>query len=123
MSSERLHQRLADMLRDIARIRRYVAGLSPGQFAADEKTRDAVERCLERIAEAARKIGDRLDEKYPDVEFAKLRQFGSVLRHDYDQIEPGLVWLALVGRLVPLEAACRRELGEGGGTRKPLTRP
>ena len=27
-------------------------------FTADAKTRDAVERCLERISEAARKLGE-----------------------------------------------------------------
>ena len=71
-----------------------------------------MERCLERIAEAARKIGDALDDAYPDVEFHKLRQFGSVLRHDYDGVDADLVWIAATKRLPLLDAACRKELGQ-----------
>jgi uncharacterized protein with HEPN domain len=66
--------------------------------------------CLERISEAARKIGDRLDAKYPAVEFRKLRQLGSVLRHDYDDFSADLLWVSLIERLDVLEEACRREL-------------
>lgn len=87
-------------------------GLSLEVFLENEKTQDAVERCLERIAEAARKIGDALDGKYPEVEFHKLRQFGSVLRHDYDGVDADLVWLAVTKRLPLLDSACRAELGE-----------
>jgi uncharacterized protein with HEPN domain len=79
-------------------------------FIEDEKTQDAVERCLERITEAARKIGSRLDTKYPDVEFHKLRQFGSVLRHDYGGVDTDLVWAAATQRLVLLERAISQEL-------------
>jgi uncharacterized protein with HEPN domain len=88
------------------------------QFLGDHKTEDAVERCLERIAEAARKIGDRLDADCPEVEFDKLRRLGSVLRHDCDEIMPPLVWRSVTTRLDALEAACRRELGRRRPRRK-----
>jgi uncharacterized protein with HEPN domain len=98
------------MLANIARIRRHLGGMTAERFLADEKTQDAVERCLERISEAARKIGDRLDAKYPAVEFHKLRQLGSVLRHDYDDFSADLLWPSLMERLDALEDACRQEL-------------
>lgn len=100
------------------RIRSHIAGMTAEQFLGDHKTQDAVERCLERITEAARKIGDRLDEDYPEVEFDKLRRLGSVLRRDYDEIMPPLVWRSVTTRLDALEAACRRELGRGKPRRK-----
>jgi uncharacterized protein with HEPN domain len=103
-------RRLHDMLANIARIRRHTGGMTAEIFLADEKTQDAVERCLERISETARKIGDRLDAKYPAVEFHKLRQLGSVLRHDYDDFSADLLWLSLTERLDMLEEACRQEL-------------
>lgn len=125
MPSEQVVRRLRSILDDVARIRRHLDGGDVTASLADEKTYDAVERCLERIAEAARKIGDRLDAAYPAVDFHALRQFGSVLRHDYDAIEPGLIASAVVHRLPKLEAACRDALargaaaapseGEGGG--------
>ncbi len=88
-------------------------GIAAPQLAADHKTQDAVERCLEkRICEAARKLGDALDAKYPEAEFPKLRQLGSVLRHDYDDIDTDMLWRSVTERLDPLEHACRKELGE-----------
>ena len=110
MSSKDAARRLHDILANVERIRRYIRGTSAQRFAADEKTQDAVERCLLRISEAARKIGSDLDEKYPTVEFPKLRQLGSVLRHDYDEVDPELLWRTVTERLDALEAACRQEL-------------
>jgi uncharacterized protein with HEPN domain len=110
LSSSDPSRRLRDILATIGRIRRHVGRLSEKRFLTDEKTQDAVERCLERICEAARKLGDQLDARYPEVEFPKLRQLGSVLRHDYDDADPVLLWRTLRDRLDPLEEACRREL-------------
>jgi len=103
-------RRLRDILANIARIRRHMSGMTSDRFLSDEKTQDAVERCLERISEAARKIGDGLDAKYPAVEFHKLRQVGSVLRHNYGEFSADLLWGSLTKRLDLLEDACRQEL-------------
>tara|TARA_R110002110_G_scaffold79145_6_gene207057 strand:- start:5356 stop:5553 length:198 start_codon:yes stop_codon:yes gene_type:complete len=62
-------------------------------------------------SEAARKIGASLDGKYPEVAFNRLRDFGSILRHDYDAVLPDRVWTAITERLPLLKAACRAELG------------
>jgi len=112
MSSSDPERRLRDILDNISRVRSYIRGMTPQQLVSDPKTQDAVERCLERICEAARRLGDTLDAKYPEVEFAKLRQLGSVLRHDYDDIDTDMLWRSLTERLDPLEHACRRELAE-----------
>ena len=37
---------------------RYTKGLNEQSLIADEKTRDAVERCLQRISEAAIRLGE-----------------------------------------------------------------
>jgi len=112
MSSSDPARRLRDILDNISRIRSHMQGIAAQQFVADHKTQDAVERCLERICEAARKLGDIFDAKYPEVEFPKLRQLGSVLRHDYDDIDTDMLWRSVTERLDPLEHACRLELGE-----------
>jgi uncharacterized protein with HEPN domain len=105
-------RRLSDIIDNIARIRRYVRGLTRKTFGADLKTQDAVAMCLLRISEAARKVGDDLDRKYPEAEFAKLRGLGNVLRHDYDEVDADLVWRSISTRLDALEAACRRETAD-----------
>ncbi|MDR3497900.1 MAG: DUF86 domain-containing protein [Parvibaculum sp.] len=111
MSSNDPLKRLQDILDQIARIEEYVAGMSISAYAADRRTQDAVERCFERICEAARKIGDGLDTKYPDVGFPNLRKFGSVLRHDYDDVDSDIVWEFTQRRIHLLKAAARAELG------------
>jgi uncharacterized protein with HEPN domain len=112
-------RRLRDILANVDRMRRHTGGMTAERFLSDEKTQDAVERCLERISGAARKIGDGLDARYPETEFHKLRQLGSVLRHDYNDFSADLAWISLTGRLDTLEDACRRELAAidaaGGG--------
>ena len=112
MSSSDPKRRLRDILDNISRIRSYIQGVAPQELVADPKTQDAVERCLERICEAARKLGDTLDIKYPEAEFPKLRQLGSVLRHDYDDIDTDMLWRSVTQRLDSLERACRSELAE-----------
>ena len=92
MSSENVAQRLADILENIERIENHVRGTTKIKFLGDDLLNDGVERCLERIAEAARKIGDQFDEKYTDINLQALRRLGSILRHDYDTIRPELIW-------------------------------
>ena len=116
MPSKNPAQRLDDILENIARTRAHVAGMNEAAFLEDAKTVDAVERCIERIAEAARKLGDAYDGTYPDLDLPALRQLGSVLRHDYDGVQPVLLWGFIQNRLGPLERMARAELAkvEGG---------
>lgn len=112
MPTERPAQRLRDIIANIGRIRDHVRGMDEKTFLEDGKTLDAVERCLERIAEASRKIGKRYDGDYPELHLAALRDFGSKLRHDYDVIEPRRLWGFARERLDPLEAMARTELAK-----------
>jgi uncharacterized protein with HEPN domain len=52
-------QRFNDILENIIRIEEFTAGMDVSAFVGDPKTYDAVERCLERISEAASKLGNR----------------------------------------------------------------
>jgi uncharacterized protein with HEPN domain len=110
MTSADPARRFADILENVARLRGHIAGMNRAAFLRDIKTQDAVERCLERVAEAARKLGPAWDTRYPDCDLPKLRDLGSVLRHGYDGIDPALIWEALARRLDPLEKMARAEL-------------
>ncbi len=52
VSTEREILRLHDIIENADRISRYIVDLDLPTFAADERTIDAVERCLQRITEA-----------------------------------------------------------------------
>jgi uncharacterized protein with HEPN domain len=117
VSSKREPQRLQDIIDNIDAISEYTSGYSAQMFRADRKTVDACERCLERICEAAAKIGDaRLAEIAPKVPGKKLRGFGNFLRHDYDLVDQNVIWLIIQHDLPLLRSACAQALGGPGGS-------
>ncbi len=57
------------------------------EFGKNRLVYDAVERCLERICEAAVKLDEQAAVLMPDQPWHKFKSFGNVLRHGYDSIE------------------------------------
>ncbi len=88
-------QRLPDIQESIGRITTYTAGMDCAAFLEDTKTYDAVERCLERISEAARKLGGLAETLCPGIAWAEIRGLGNSLRHEYDRIESERIWLVV----------------------------
>ena len=109
MSSDRVAQRMADILENSERIENHVGGTKKVKFLNDDLLIDGAERCLERIVEAARKIGDRFDDQYTDINLHALRRLGSILRHDYDTIRPELIWDFVKNELPKLKEMAERE--------------
>ena len=79
-------------------------------FREDLKTSNAVERCLERISEASRKLGGAAEEPCPAIPWPRLCAIGSFLRHEYDRIDIVRVWLTIEDDLAPLKAAVEAAL-------------
>ena len=51
MPSEKPARRLEDIIENAQAIQRYIAGMDVRAFEKDQKTYDAVERCLESISD------------------------------------------------------------------------
>lgn len=79
-------------------------------FEIDQKTYDAVERCLERISEAAAKLGDLADSLVPGQPWREIRALGNRLRHEYDEVRVDRLWDIVQIDLPPLRAACEAAL-------------
>lgn len=79
-------------------------------FTEDLRTRDAAERCLERISEAARKLGALAEELCPTIRWPQIRAIGNLLRHEYDRVDIVHVWLTIEDDLAPLKAAVEAAL-------------
>jgi uncharacterized protein with HEPN domain len=106
--------RLYDILENVDRIRRYTEGFD--RFADDPKCQDAVGRCLLRISEAARKLEGVVDAIALEQPWSDVRAVGNVLRHEYDAVDPVVVWQIVEKDLVPLVGAVEqaiRILGDG----------
>lgn len=111
MSSERVVLNLRDIVENVERIERHIAGRDFAAFELDEMIVDAVERCLQRISEAVIRIGpDRMARIAPDLPSEAVRGLGNILRHEYHRIDLRVVWETVTERLPGLKVDCLRAL-------------
>lgn len=83
MSSSDEKRRVLDIVENIEAALSYVGALDVEAFSKNSLVIDACERCLQRITEAAVKLGEeRLSEIAPNVRFAVLKGMGNMLRHE-----------------------------------------
>ena len=74
---------LADML-DYARdAQSFVEGMDFYAFAADRKTQYAVLRALEVIGEAAKRVPDDVQQRFPDIPWRQIIGMRNIIAHDY----------------------------------------
>ncbi len=104
-----------DVLQAIANIEADTLGLDFATFAADRRVRQLVERNLEILSEASRRIPDRLKAAEPDVPWREIAGIGNVLRHDYGEVRPDILWGVRPHRLAALKAAVQRIVARLGG--------
>lgn len=100
------------MLENVARIERFTAGFDEATFAADEKAMFAVFHALLIISEAARRLGSEAETLAPEQPWQAIRAFGNVLRHQYDEVDPGATWRIVRDDLPSLKRSIQRVLGE-----------
>jgi uncharacterized protein with HEPN domain len=116
LPSDKPARRLEDIVENAQAIQRYIKGTDVTAFGKDQRTYDAVERCLERISEAAAKLGDLRPSLIPDQPSQEIRALGNRLRHEYDAIREDRLWDIVQIDLPRLCAACEhalRRLREG----------
>lgn len=118
MAASSLAPRLTDILEAIERIRIEMAGVTIEAFEGDWRKRWLVERGVEIISEASRRLTDELKLQHPEIPWAKVAGIGNVLRHEYEGISAPVMWKLVQDDLTPLERVCREELAreETGGT-------
>ncbi len=92
-----------------------VAGLELEHYLANENLRMAVERRVEIIGEAARRVSDALRQAHREIPWRDLVSQRNVLAHRYDEVDDRLMWrvatirvpelIALVKPLLPARPA------------------
>ncbi|HEY6430469.1 MAG TPA: HepT-like ribonuclease domain-containing protein [Acetobacteraceae bacterium] len=92
------------------RVARQLAGMDRQAFERDEWARDAVERCIERVCEAAYRLGDRAEQLMPDQPWSDIRGMGNRLRHAYDRVDADVIWNTAQVRLPERAVEARRVL-------------
>jgi uncharacterized protein with HEPN domain len=94
-----------DMLRAIAQIEEFTAGFDRDRFEDSDLVFRAVERCVEVISEASRRLPDDIVAAHADVPWRKIRGIGNVLRHEYGEVDREAIWIVVVDHLPVLKAA------------------
>jgi uncharacterized protein with HEPN domain len=105
MAKRTPRHRLFDILNAMRHIEKIVAGLDQAAFMADSIRYRAVERELEIISEAGRAIDEEDREAFPDVPWRRIADIGNILRHQYEDIAPALIWEIAAHGLEPLKVA------------------
>ena len=95
---------LEDLLLNIEKITEYTSGLSFDNFLEDSRTSDAVIRNFEIIGEAANRLPDEMKEKFPEIDWYRIRGFRNRIVHDYMGIDYQMVWLIKENYLPKLKA-------------------
>lgn len=110
---------LVDIIKNAERVESYLAGMDRRTFEQDGRTRDAVERCLERVCEAAHRLGNRAEQLMPGQPWGDIRGMGNRLRHAYDRVSLEVVWNTARDRLPALAAEARGALARLQGADQP----
>ena len=68
------------------------AGVNLATYRQDIKLRRALERCVEIVSEASRRIPDELKAEFPDVPWPEIAAVGNLLRHSYERVDDVILW-------------------------------
>jgi uncharacterized protein with HEPN domain len=93
---------LWDMLNAAREAHMAVEKLTPGAFLEDWLRRRALERTLEVLGEAARKVSEDFRATHPDIDWRGLIGQRNVLAHEYGRINHRLLFETANRRLPPL---------------------
>ena len=96
---------IADILEAIAIVDEAVEGKSLEEYQKDSILRFAVERAIEIVSEASRRVPDDLLAVRPEIDWKKVRGIGNVLRHEYHGLSDKIIWGVVTDELPKLRMA------------------
>ena len=106
--SVQLH--LKDILEYMKRAEEHVRSISFEEFLKDNKTCDAVIRCIEVIGEAAKNIPDDIRDKYPFIPWRDMAGMRDKIIHGYFTVDFENVWLVVKEEIPKLKPMITRVL-------------
>ena len=83
---------LWDMVDAARAVQRFVAGRTFDEYLADEILQAAVERKIEIVGEAARRVSTDFQKAHAEIPWSKIMAQRHVLAHDYGRILHDRIW-------------------------------
>jgi uncharacterized protein with HEPN domain len=102
--------RLTDIIDAIELITSEMEGVTLDAFERDRRKRWLIERGIEIISEASRRLPTDMKARHAQIPWPKVAGIGHVLRHEYEDVAPDVLWHVVRDNLPPLETVCRDEL-------------
>jgi uncharacterized protein with HEPN domain len=96
----------------ITEVDRFAAGKTFEDLTTDNLLRRAIERSIEIISEASRRLPADMKARYPDIPWPAIAAIGNVLRHEYYTIELDVIWRIATQDIRPLAVAVDALLAE-----------
>jgi uncharacterized protein with HEPN domain len=106
---------LTDIVDAIELMSSEMEGVSLSAFEHDRRKRWLIERGIEIISEASRRLPDELKARHPEIPWPKVAGIGNVLRHEYQQVAHDVLWHVVRDNLPPLDRVCRQERARQAG--------
>jgi uncharacterized protein with HEPN domain len=105
MADNRVPLALYHILDAIEDFREIVGQATAANLSANRQQRYAAERCIEIISEASRRIPEHWKAEHPSIPWAKIAGIGSVIRHNYENVNPTVIIELRDAPLANLQAA------------------
>jgi uncharacterized protein with HEPN domain len=103
---------LLDIQRALAEIDEFIKGKSIDDYLVDRMLQASVERSIEIVSEASRRIPVSLRRKHLETPWTKIAAIGNVLRHQYHEVDSLVIWNVVVRELPPLAGVIRSMLND-----------
>ena len=97
--------RLLHIYNEIETLIPYFLDVTFEDFFRDYLKIRATERAILIISEATKSLPDDLLSQRPDVEWRAIRSIGNLLRHEYERIDPAVLWSIVHDQLPELRDA------------------
>ncbi|MDP2853782.1 MAG: DUF86 domain-containing protein [Smithellaceae bacterium] len=95
---------LWDMLDAARAISAFVAGRTFHEFQTDRMLRNAVERNMEIIGEAANRISENFQKSHPEIPWRNIIGQRNILIHEYGEVKNERIWVVATERIPELVA-------------------
>jgi uncharacterized protein with HEPN domain len=93
---------LWDMLDAARAVREFTSSPTYEDYVRDRMLRGAVERHVEIIGEAARKVSKAFQDGHPEIPWQRIIAQRHVLAHEYGEVEDQLIWNVATVHIVDL---------------------
>lgn len=112
MADRTLRLYLEDIREAIGLIEQYAQGRQRQDLDREPMLRQAIERNIEIISEASRRLPDAMKVSHAEVPWRDIAAIGNILRHEYPSINRDIIWRVATEDLRPLAGAVDSLLAE-----------